>query len=267
MIVHIVFWRLHAEANGRTKQENALEMKKRFFALAQRMGLDTLTMDFQAVFPIHPVPLATSGSYTTDDLIELLTAHGRIPLQEVKQHPGGSRFDEPAVFVEPADANANARFELAHPHMLADLDEIFDRMDQLGAVDAAFPFRLICQRTTRAYNSSCIDESTHRSRLYNPAYMHPEDLAALGLQRGDVARIESDSGFLMAIVDSDPHLRLGVVALSHGYGAVDLEAAQLAITGVNVNRLLRNDGQHDRRSGQPLMSNVPVRVMPVPVTE
>ena len=33
MIVHIVFWRLHEQANGRTRQENALEMKRRFEAL------------------------------------------------------------------------------------------------------------------------------------------------------------------------------------------------------------------------------------------
>ena len=33
MIVHIVFWRLHEQANGKTKQENALEIKRRFEAL------------------------------------------------------------------------------------------------------------------------------------------------------------------------------------------------------------------------------------------
>src|SRR4030095_214862 len=34
MLVHIVFWGLHERsANGRTKQENALEMKRRFEAL------------------------------------------------------------------------------------------------------------------------------------------------------------------------------------------------------------------------------------------
>jgi hypothetical protein len=34
MVVHIVFWRLHEHAaNGRSKQENALELKRRFEAL------------------------------------------------------------------------------------------------------------------------------------------------------------------------------------------------------------------------------------------
>ena len=35
MLVHIVFWRLHDPApNGRTKQHNAIELKRRFEALA-----------------------------------------------------------------------------------------------------------------------------------------------------------------------------------------------------------------------------------------
>ena len=45
MIVHIVFWRLHDSANGRSKQENAVEIKRRFEALRPLMpGL--LRLDF-----------------------------------------------------------------------------------------------------------------------------------------------------------------------------------------------------------------------------
>jgi quinol monooxygenase YgiN len=46
MIIHIVFWRLHERsANGRTKEENALEMNRRFEALAAVIpGLVRLTI-------------------------------------------------------------------------------------------------------------------------------------------------------------------------------------------------------------------------------
>ena len=37
MVVHIVFWRLHERANGKSKQENALEIKRRFEALRPLM--------------------------------------------------------------------------------------------------------------------------------------------------------------------------------------------------------------------------------------
>jgi hypothetical protein len=45
MVVHIVFWRLLEQAGGRSKQENALEIKKRFEAMRPIMpGL--LRLDF-----------------------------------------------------------------------------------------------------------------------------------------------------------------------------------------------------------------------------
>jgi hypothetical protein len=45
MVVHIVFWRLHDSAKGKSKQDNALEMKRRFEALRPIMpGL--LRLDF-----------------------------------------------------------------------------------------------------------------------------------------------------------------------------------------------------------------------------
>ena len=45
MIVHIVFWRLLEQAGGRSKQENPLEIKKRFEAMRPIMpGL--LRLDF-----------------------------------------------------------------------------------------------------------------------------------------------------------------------------------------------------------------------------
>jgi anaerobic selenocysteine-containing dehydrogenase len=146
--------------------------------------------------------------------------------------------------------------------MLAELERAHATLSPETSTSADFPFRMICRRTTRAYNSSCIDTSTHRDRVCNPAFLHPADLAETGLQRGDLALVESEHGYLIAIVDSDPHLRRGVLSISHGYGDLGLEVDRLASVGVNINRLLLMDGSYDRFSGQPLMSNVPVRVRP-----
>jgi hypothetical protein len=62
MIVHIVFWRLHAQAAGRSKVENALEMKTRFEALRPLMpGLRRLDfgIDFAATEQSSDVALYT----------------------------------------------------------------------------------------------------------------------------------------------------------------------------------------------------------------
>ena len=77
MIVHIVFWRLHATANGRSKAENALEMQRRFEALRPLMpGLRRLDfgIDFAATDQSSDVAL-----YTEFDSREALDAYQAHP--------------------------------------------------------------------------------------------------------------------------------------------------------------------------------------------
>ena len=73
MIVHIVFWRLHAHAAGRSKRENALEMKTRFEALRPLMpGLRRLDVgiNFEGSDQASDVAL-----YTEFDSREALDAY------------------------------------------------------------------------------------------------------------------------------------------------------------------------------------------------
>lgn len=73
MIVHIVFWRLHETANGKSKRENAKEIKQRFEALRAIMpGLKKLEVgiDFAATEQSSDVSL-----YTEFDSKEALDAY------------------------------------------------------------------------------------------------------------------------------------------------------------------------------------------------
>ena len=73
MIVHIVFWRLHATAGGRSKAENALEIKRRFEALRSIVpGLRRLDVgiDFAGTEQSSDVAL-----YTEFDSREALDAY------------------------------------------------------------------------------------------------------------------------------------------------------------------------------------------------
>lgn len=223
------------------------------------MGLP-LVLDTVSIFPIPPVAIDPVMDLTTDRLLELITQSGRIALSDVKAFPGGHQFDEPRVYVGPGDNRSANRFELAHPEMMTELfDLTFARTSTDDSGDR-YPYRLICRRTTSAYNSSCIDQATHRGRLYNPAFLHPEDLLDLGLLEGDRVLIQSPGGEAIAVVAVDAGLRRGLVSISHGYGSIGDDLNASLRVGVNVNRLLQLDGRFDRFSGQPLMSNVPVRL-------
>jgi quinol monooxygenase YgiN len=87
MIVHIVFWRLHETANGKSKQENAKEIKVRLEALRGLTGLLRLDVgiDFASSEQSSDVAL-----YTEFDSREALDAY--------QVHPAHQEF---AAFLAP----------------------------------------------------------------------------------------------------------------------------------------------------------------------
>lgn len=113
------------------------------------------------------------------------------------------------------------------------------------------------------FNSSCNDATTNRGRAYNPAFVHPDDLVAVGVSPGDVVMIANDNGSVRAVAAADPTLRRGIISMSVGFGEPTDDPGGLIdedvfARGTSVNRLLSVDAEFDRYSGQPLMSNVPV---------
>ncbi len=91
-----------------------------------------------------------------------------------------------------------------HPSALAD-----DQMVLLST------FRLPTQIHTRSGNSKWLDELSHT----NPVWIHPSDAARLGIARtGDLIRVETDIGYLVAKAWLTEGIRPGVVACSHHMG-------------------------------------------------
>lgn len=95
---------------------------------------------------------------------------------------------------------------------------------------------------------------------YNPAYMHVDDLAALGLSDGDVIELSSARAMILAIVAVDETLRRGLISMSHSWGDIPEYDEDVRRTGSPISRLLDVDDAYDPYSGQPVMSNVPVAV-------
>ncbi len=90
-----------------------------FFGLAQRMGVPLFATGLPSTTATEREdrrlePLDMENKPTTDELFALLTAGSRIPLDEIKGHPDGARFDE-AIVVEPADPEATDASTWATP--------------------------------------------------------------------------------------------------------------------------------------------------------
>jgi anaerobic selenocysteine-containing dehydrogenase len=222
-----------------------------FWAIAGRLGLPI-------TFCGQPLDMQTPP--TSDGLLDLIAKDAQLPLDEVRQRPGGVLYESgPATVVEPPRADATGRFDVAPPDVQAEIAELAaDR----GVADPAFPLRLAVRRTREVMNSAYRDVPAIRARVpYNPARLNPDDLADLGLADGERAEITSAHGAVEAVVTADPTLRRGVVTLSHGFGGLPGESSYER-DGANTNLLTSLERDVQPINGMARFSAIPVRVRP-----
>ncbi len=243
-----------------------------FYDLARRMGLPLSIGPATATGapgdPAERVEIDMESRPSTEALLEILTKSARVPLEEVKRHPHGALFPDATLRVAPREPGWTGRLDVGNEEMLADLQAARSaRPSPDTSVD--HPYRLVCRRMIHTFNSNGQDLAGLRTRwAYNPAFMHPEDLAREGLAKGDLVEIASKSGAILGIVEPDDTLRRGLVSMVHSFGGLPGEQdKQIRDRGTNTGRLLRVDEDVDRYTGQPRMNNVPVRVRAVEVAE
>jgi anaerobic selenocysteine-containing dehydrogenase len=239
-----------------------------YYRIAQRLGLP---LNIVNVFgrmgahleaPIQVTPLDMEHEPTTDDLYEIMCRDSNISLDEVKQHPHGHLFEELLEMrVGPADPECEDRLDVGNAAMLDELEEI--RVRAQTAVANERPFLFVPRRENRVINTTGRSlPGLMRGRHYNPAFMHPDDLARLGIAPGDLVEVRSEYDAITSVAEADADLRPGVVSISHNFGGNPGEEEDPRVDGANTNRLLRVDVEYDRYTGQPRMGALPVAVVP-----
>jgi anaerobic selenocysteine-containing dehydrogenase len=211
-----------------------------------------------------PVDLETPP--TTDDLLALITRDSAIPFEELRRHSEGKIFDVGRHFVQPARPGVDTRFEVAPVDIVAELAEVCAEPIAIGSQDAGrtFTHRLTVRRLREVLNSLGSDlDAIRRRRPWNPAWLHPGDLDALGVAAGDRIEIASAHGRIEAIALADPALRRGVVSMSHGFGALPGEDADYEEVGASTNRLVATDRCVETINAMPRFSAIPVDVLPM----
>jgi anaerobic selenocysteine-containing dehydrogenase len=88
-----------------------------------------------------------------------------------------------------------------------------------GEVPLIPTFRLPVQIHTRSANAKWLDEIAHT----NPLWIHPSHAATLGLETGDLVRVETRIGHFVVKAWVTEGIRPGVVACSHHMGRWKLE--------------------------------------------
>ncbi len=75
-------------------------------------------------------------------------------------------------------------------------------------------FRLPHHVHTRSANAKWLFEIGHK----NPVWMHPQDAARIGVQTGDLVRVETEIGYFVDYVWVTEGIKPGIVAVSHHFG-------------------------------------------------
>lgn len=236
-----------------------------FYGLSQRMGLALQLYPARAEAGVlrqrrEIAKLDMEHKPTTDEIFAMLMAGSRVPLEEVVRHPHGAIFDSDPLSVAPADPDAADRLDVGNDTMLAELAEARAEPAESREV-AGRPFRLVSRRLPNVYNSSGrdIDALTRRGR-YNPAFLHPDDLAAIGVEPGGVVRIESERAAILGIAEAAPELRRGVISMAHCFGDAPERDGELRAIGSNTGRLVDTERDYDPYTGIPRMSAIPVSI-------
>ena len=236
-----------------------------FWGLAHRMRTP-LQLANGAVLDLDRKP-------TPDQYLDLTHRDSRVPLEEVRCHPGGSLFPPVApVSVQPArPGKLAARMDVAPAAVIAQIRDI--RSEPFSATggyrgDVRFTHRLISRRMLEVYNSTGDHLPGLRRRYpYNPAFLHPDDLERIGVRPGDVVRIDSDHDFIYGVAEASVDLRPGVVSMAHAHGDAPEHDGEVRTIGSTTGRLVSTDRDFEPISGIPRQSAIPVNVRPLTPSE
>jgi anaerobic selenocysteine-containing dehydrogenase len=225
-----------------------------YTGIAKRLGL-TIEYNHTTVIDLDTV--------TTDDLLAIRAADGRVKLDEMKQYPSGNSFPFASERVAAPRPEGTARFDVMPADVRAELDEAlrYDiTPDNIVSDGKRFTHLVSCRRMRHMFNSvGTIGMPSIRAKAkFNPAYINPADMAELGLENGDHIELESDVGKITAIAEADETMRPGVISIPHGFGPATGEMDEDG--GVSIGALIVADKHYQHINAIPRMTAIPVNV-------
>jgi len=225
-----------------------------FWNVAQRMGVPMQMGELRC---------APGRVPDTEQMLANMARGSRVPLSDVRSHPGGSVFDADCV-VQPARAGHHAKLELAPSDVLAEIAAVAASLRDLPMTGEG-RLLLTVRRLREFVNATMSDATTSRERYpQNPAFLHPQDLARLRLREGDAVSVTSLVGSVAAIARADATLRPGTVSMTHCWGRGIDDLSQIP---ESTARLVSSERDVQTINGMPVMTALEVTVAAAPQPE
>jgi anaerobic selenocysteine-containing dehydrogenase len=159
--------------------------------------------------------------------------------------------------VEAPDPEAANKFQLA----AGDMPSALNTYREAAVAKPGFDYRLVSRRTKHRFNSTGGHLTALKAkRTTNPAHIHPDDLAALGIKDGALVSITSPVGSIVGVAEAAPGIRRGIVSMAHAWGDAGEDGSKVREIGAGTNRLVKETVDYDPITGQSLQSAIPVRI-------
>ena len=202
---------------------------------------------------------------TKYDVLKLITAGSRIDIDTMRDKGKGHIYDEVDVRVEAPRDGRDARLQLLPEGVADEITEVYNenrwKDGKIMDEDQEFTHLLISRRLKHVFNSSGQQLSNLQKKgTTNPAYMHPEDLKALGVNSGDLIEIEGAYGMLVGVAEAAKDVKPGVISMAHAWGDIPGNWGEVREKGSSTNRLIDDHKTYDPITGQPRMTAIPVNV-------
>lgn len=237
-----------AAAPGDLQDEYAL-----LWGLAKRLGIG---------MPLAGGPCPMDELPPKEVFLDLMTAGCAVAPSKVRADTPDGRaivYDDLHPEVGPPEPDCDRRFNLE----AGDMPTEIGRYIALGRTSEGFDYRLVSRRTRHRFNSVGGHlPALKAKRTTNPAHMHPDDLAGIGVASGDIIRIESDAGHVFAVAEASREMRPGIISMAHAWGDPDVGKEGVREIGGGTNRLVTETRNYDPITGQSLQSAIPVRISP-----
>lgn len=238
--------------------EETIEEWEFFWELAMRMGT-----------PLRVGSLTIDTKPSTDELLDEMNRHARVPISELRKHPSGFAFEGKTTVAGGVIPNmlghADKKMAAGHPAVIAELREVYLETVNLGGGYGSnddFEFRMITYRMKEVYCTQGQNlPSLRAKRSYNPVLMHADTMQRMHLSDGDPVWVENDHGRVEGFAESSHDVGAQTIAFAFGWGnPKDPRPAQEK--GSNVQRLIPDDQYYDNVTGLALQSAIPVNVRP-----
>jgi anaerobic selenocysteine-containing dehydrogenase len=234
-------------------------------AMAEWEVLWELSARMNTIVQLPGGDMAIDTKPADTDIIALMFPRTAMDLAD-RWGRGGVVAPMVALTVQPARDGAESRFTLAPNDIVGELAELAGEESTMGTMAGYDPaihrYRLVSRRDQQTLNSLGPELARLRQAggTTNPAWMHPDDVAELGVVDGDLIDIASPRGSVRAVVQSSDAVRRKVISMAHSWGGADLHDERVRLIGTPTNRLVDNLDGADHITGQAVQSAIPVSV-------